>query len=353
MSERANYFKIGLFVLAASTLVVAGIIILGAAALFQDEILVETYFQETVQGLDIGSPVKFRGVQIGRVETMTTVRKEYDTEHRYVLVRMALLPETFMPRQEIVSTDVIKAEVEHGLRVRLGFQGVTGAAYIEADYLDPLRYPPLAIDWQPQHPYIPASPSLINRIGDAVDGILRNLEAINIQGIAGSLGKTLEMAAQTLEGLDVAELSGQLQGLLKELRQTNQHVDALVQDLDFDPLLQEASATFQQLRRTVEKVDPALQQLLLEATAAAENLRQITDQVGSGEDLAEAAAHLRQAMRRLDQLVAGQQPEIEAAVENLRAISDNLRETSENLRQNPSQVLFGEPPPRRFPGGDK
>lgn len=351
MSERANYFKIGLFVIGAATLIVAGIIILGAAALFQDEIVVETYFQDSVQGLDIGSPVKFRGVQIGQVKTMTTVRKEYDTRHRYVLVRMALLPETFMADREKASAEIIEREVAQGLRVRLGFQGVTGAAYIEADYLDPQRYLPLALDWQPEHPYIPAAPSLITRIGDAVDGILRNLEAINIQGIAGSLSKALEATSRTLEGIDAGELSGQLQGLLVELRQTNRHVDQLVQGIDLDPVLQEASAAFGQLRQTVEKVDPSLQQLLTEATAAAENLRKITAEIESGDDLTEGLAHLRQAMRRLDQLIAGQQPEIETAIENLRATSESLRETGETLRQNPSQVLFGDPPPRRFPGG--
>ena len=65
MSTRANYFKIGLFTLAALALLVGAIIAWGAGAFAADRAIVETYMDESVQGLDMGSPVKFRGVNVG------------------------------------------------------------------------------------------------------------------------------------------------------------------------------------------------------------------------------------------------------------------------------------------------
>ena len=67
MSTRANYFKIGVFVLAGFALLAVALIFLGAGNVFRPRIYLETYVDGTVQGIDLGSPVKFRGVQIGRI----------------------------------------------------------------------------------------------------------------------------------------------------------------------------------------------------------------------------------------------------------------------------------------------
>ena len=67
MSEKPGYFRIGLFILIALAILVAGLVALGAGAFLRQRIYIETYVNASVQGIDIGSPVKFRGVQIGRV----------------------------------------------------------------------------------------------------------------------------------------------------------------------------------------------------------------------------------------------------------------------------------------------
>src|SRR5512145_1750508 len=90
-----SYFKIGLFVVSAVAIAVVGVVALGVGTVFRKQVLVETYIDESVQGLDIGSPVKFRGVQVGEVETITLTSVEYPTRRRYVLVRMGLDPAMF------------------------------------------------------------------------------------------------------------------------------------------------------------------------------------------------------------------------------------------------------------------
>ncbi len=49
-------------------LLLVGLVIFGGGRFFQDEIILETYFDSSVQGLDIGSPFKYRGVTIGEVK---------------------------------------------------------------------------------------------------------------------------------------------------------------------------------------------------------------------------------------------------------------------------------------------
>ena len=67
MDDRTNYFKIGLFIISATVLATLTITILGGGTVFQKTMTVETYFEESVQGLDAGSPVNFRGVKIGKI----------------------------------------------------------------------------------------------------------------------------------------------------------------------------------------------------------------------------------------------------------------------------------------------
>ena len=93
--EKLSYFKIGLFVIAAVVIGVIGVVVLGAGTIFRKEALVETYIDESVQGLDIGSPVKFRGVPVGNVERITLTSAEYPTTRQYVLVRMSISSEIF------------------------------------------------------------------------------------------------------------------------------------------------------------------------------------------------------------------------------------------------------------------
>ncbi len=70
MSAQANFFKIGLFVIGATIALVFLLVMLGAGRIFQSKILMETYFNESVQGLEVGSKVKYRGVIVGEVKSI-------------------------------------------------------------------------------------------------------------------------------------------------------------------------------------------------------------------------------------------------------------------------------------------
>lgn len=62
MSAQANYFKLGIFVIVAVTLLCAGVVVLGGAKLFERTFVIETYMTESVEGIAKGSAVKYRGI---------------------------------------------------------------------------------------------------------------------------------------------------------------------------------------------------------------------------------------------------------------------------------------------------
>src|SRR5258708_15365338 len=98
MSAQANFFKIGIFVIGATIALVFLLVMLGAGKLFQSKIVIETYFNESVQGLDLGSKVKYRGVIVGEVKSIGFTYTRYQQDKpmserlRYVMVEATILP---------------------------------------------------------------------------------------------------------------------------------------------------------------------------------------------------------------------------------------------------------------------
>jgi phospholipid/cholesterol/gamma-HCH transport system substrate-binding protein len=351
MSAQANYFKIGLFVVIALAIGVVSILVLGAGSFFQKKVLIETYFVESVQGLEVGAPLKFRGVPVGKTVEITLVGKEYATDRQYVLIRAALFPDMFRITCPPPSGPDVNKQVEKGLRVRLSFQGLTGTAHLEMDYMNPKRYPPLQIEWKPKYCYIPSAPSTIQRLSVAVDKILKNLESLDFKTIAMNLNTSLTDLSHTLSQANLGKISGQAQALLSELRETNRQVADLLKNPKIKSLLPDAAATMAAARRILQNTEEPMSKLLDAFKKVSAGMEMLSTQLDSiTHDTTDSAAHLKMILRRVDNLISDQQPDIEAAVENIRRISDNLREITENARKYPSQVLFGEPPPHSKTG---
>ncbi|MGA8179801.1 MAG: MlaD family protein [Desulfobacterales bacterium] len=354
MSAQANYFKIGLFVVIASVIGVVSILVLGAGSFFQKKVLIETYFVESVQGLEVGAPLKFRGVPVGKTTEITLVGKEYPTDRQYVLIRAALFPDMFRITCPPPNETNLSTQVEKGLRIRLSFQGLTGAAHLEMDYMNPTRYPPLKFNWKPKYCYIPSAPSTIQRLSVAVNKILRNLESLDFKTIAMNLNTSLTDLSRTLSQANLGKVSGQAQALLSELRETNRQVADLLKNPKIKSLLPDAAATMAAARRILEDTEKPMSKLLGAFKKVSSSLETLSTQLNSiTHDTTDSAAHLKRILRQVDSLISDQQPDIEAAIENIRRISENLRSITENARKYPSQVLFGEPPPHSKTGERK
>jgi phospholipid/cholesterol/gamma-HCH transport system substrate-binding protein len=351
MSAKANYFKIGLFVVAASVIGVVSIIVLGGESFLQKKVLVETYFVESVQGLEEGAPLKFRGVRIGKVSEITLVGKEYSTEHQYVLIRATLFPDTFRFMCTTENGSDLNKEIEKGLRIQLSFQGLTGTAHLEMDYMDPRHNPPLKIEWKPRYCYIPSASSTIRRLSDAVDKILRNFESIDLKNIGENFNTSLKELSRALSQANLGKIGERAETLLSELRETNRRVADLLKDPKIDALLPDAAATMAAARRIMEDTEKPMLKLLdafKKVTAGVEKLSTQLDAITN--DTTESVVHLKRILRQLDSFISEEQPDIETAVENIRRISENLKEITENAKKYPSQVLFGEPPPHSKTG---
>jgi phospholipid/cholesterol/gamma-HCH transport system substrate-binding protein/paraquat-inducible protein B len=341
-----SYFKIGLFVISATVIGVIGVVVLGVGTLLQKKNFIETYIDESVQGLDVGSAVKFRGVLVGKVEQITLTSAEYSTRRRYVLVRAGLTSTMFQDALPDAAGPGFAAEIAKGLRVRLAAQGLTGTAYLEVDYLDPARHPPLTIDWEPRYPYVPSGQSRITQLAESVDRILRNIEEINLQRLTQGIEKSLSTITRVAESANLEKIGQQTTLLLAEIRETNRQLSDVVGGTDLKNAIKDAAAAAVVARQILERIDEPLTQLVADLPKTSEGINRLVGRLDSvAADLPETGVQLRQTLQRVNRLLAGQQRDIEKTVQNLRAISENMKELTDNSRRYPSQILFGAPPP--------
>ena len=344
--EKLSYFKIGLFVISATVIGVIGVVVLGVGTVLKKNALVETYIDESVQGLDVGSPVKFRGVPVGRVEQISLTSAEYSTRRQYVLVRVSISSNMLQFPLNDPKSPVLKRELDRGFRIRLAQQGLTGVAYLETDYLDPERNPPLEIDWQPAHPYIPSTRSRITQLSEAVERIVRNIGDINISRLSESVEKSLAAMTKLADSANLEKIGGQANALLAEVRTTNRQMNELIGSPELKSGIADAAAAAGKARQLVERAEKPIERMLIDLPQASASLNRMVTRLDSvTNDLPETSAQVRQTLQRLNRLIATQQRELERTTENLRVVSENIKEITENSKKYPSQTLFGAPPP--------
>jgi hypothetical protein len=310
MNSKANHFKIGAFVLGSVVLVIAGMVAIGTRTFHKDVIWMETYINESVQGLNEGSALMHRGVAIGRIERITFVPLEYPMEpnspwfeqySRYVMVLMSV-ERSKMPGISGGPTAfraMMAREIQNGLRLKLTYQGITGLLTLETDYVDPIRNPALSVPWEPHTLYVPSAPSVVTNFTRAVDSVFQRLEKLDIEGLSERMARALDSIDRAANEVKLGDVRQAVVTLAEDLRQTNRQIQQALSSQTPPP-------------GTVPRA-----------------VQQFTD-----------------ALARIEQLVARHEVDIEKIMVDLRTVAANLRDLSESLKNDPAKILLSGQPSR-------
>lgn len=380
MSGRMNAFKLGLFLIIGSALFVLMVVVLGAGSFFKRVYHLETYLNESVNGLEVGSPVKYRGVKVGTVSSIGFVADKYadffNTKYRYVLVECEIESRQFsnIPKEELARA--LRDEIERGLRVRPISQGLTGQLYLGIDYVDPKTNPPLAISWEPHYLYIPAAPSTLSKVEEAVTRLSDTLGALNKQDLEAIIDDVKAITAslsQFVKGGDKQGVGKMLARNMEELGKAIDRINELLAKPEFDSFISNASRAAKGVDRIVESAGDNILAIAASMREASENIQRTSKALektlaspemqasmaglgktlknvnSSADDIRAAAARLHSLLGRVNALVAGQQANIEGIVEDTRGVLENLRELSGEAKRNPSGMIFGQPPAKVNP----
>jgi phospholipid/cholesterol/gamma-HCH transport system substrate-binding protein len=318
MEEGKRYARLGAFVVVSLSILATGLFILGGRQLFQPTFMFETYFDQSVAGLDVGAPVRFRGVPLGHVAAILTSAATYeqsvplDKRREYIVVRVVVNiseQEAAQMRREASSM------ATRGLRAQTQLAGITGQQYLALDFLDPQKYPPLPFDWTPRYLYLPSAPSSAGEIIAKAQSFLASLNEADIKTLGQNLNKLIRDLDTKLAEIPVTDLASHLQVALKSANGTLLRMDRLLADSS--------------LKQTVDNV-----------ADISGRLRQMTD---DGE-LDRLVKDLDDASERLDALVGDNQHDVRETVEDLRTTAANLRALSESVKRYPAGMLLGGPP---------
>ncbi|WP_147821998.1 MlaD family protein [Salidesulfovibrio onnuriiensis] len=377
--RQSDYFKLGVFVILGTAMILVVILVLGVGDYFKETYTMETYIDESVNGLEVGSPVKLKGVQVGSVAEISFVSRYYDESYRYVYVRCELDAKKFHTetREELAS--VIEQDVKKGLRAQPTSLGLTGQLFLNLDYVNPKTNTPLKISWQPQHIYVPSAPSTLSRLEQAVASVgdfLSGLKKEDIETIVADVKAITQGIRNLMKKTDMKELGKTLIANLNETHRLLARVNELLKDPATERIIPDASGVIASARRILESSEADMVEGIADAREAMASLKHATSTIeqavsspemkknldGMSQTLAnvnQASEELRAAVRKLhavlartNNLVAGQQINIEAIMSDTRLLIQNLKELSEDAKRYPSGVIFGEPPAKVEPGAE-
>jgi phospholipid/cholesterol/gamma-HCH transport system substrate-binding protein len=310
-----GHWKLGLFVVTGLGLGLTTVALLGARSLRHEVGLYVSWFDESVQGLDVGSPIKFRGVTLG-----TVAKIQVAPDHRHVEVESALgVEELARLGLDIAETPVPlgtprKLVMAPDLRLQLASAGLTGVKFLQLDFFDERAYPPPVLPFAVPENYIPTAPSMFKNlensltsvvsrlpeVTDQVSAALREIEimtrALNAEHIPARVVASLDAfdravgsAEHLLKRVDSAKLSQTTIRALQAVQETLHNLDALVARVDRpDGLLSRAEQTTRRLGDTLQGADAVGDQLidtLRAAELAARSLRLLTQALEAEPDM--------------------------------------------------------------------
>ena len=225
-------FKLGLFIVFAAVVFFVGLLILGSLDRFKEKAYITTLVSESVQGLSVGSAVKYQGVPIGSVREImiypsgNVIRIDMEINiSKFKMQEPGHAPAT-------VSVDEfeegIARAVDRGLRCRLELEGITGGKYVELQF-DKEAPPPeisaeqFALDCT----YVPSLPSLISDLRGSITSILAKLESIDYKGISERAEATLDSINERLQSPKFDETLDNINAMVASARQSIDNLEKL------------------------------------------------------------------------------------------------------------------------------
>jgi paraquat-inducible protein B len=332
MSKPANKTMIGAFVVVAVALAVAAVVLFGSGKFFRKTEPWLTFFQGSVKGLNVGSPVVFRGVQIGQV---TDIIVGFDPTKLEVLIPVLLEidPEKFKdigPREERSDLSMHEALISRGLRAQLQIQSlVTGQLLINLDFYPDTPAKLIGMDrfkdkmkfedrWE-----IPSVPTPLQELEKA-------LSELNIKEITEDIKKAMNGIAKLASSPDVHEGIGILKNTLLAVQKLARNLDSKIEPLatGIDQTLVEARAGIGDARKLMNEQGPALVSKIEKAAESATTaLVQANTTLKTIENLSEEGTQLRY--------------EVSAALTEIAAASRSVRVLADFIEQHPDAILRG------------
>jgi paraquat-inducible protein B len=299
MKFEANPKIVGAFVLGAVVLVVIVFVVFGSARLFSEKYSYVVYFRGSVNGLQVGSPVKLEGVQVGYVTNITPVFDRNGMLYVEVIVEnyTDVIKGIGINLQKMSHQERLDFLVQRGLRAQLSVESlVLGQLYVKLDFFP--GTPVVRTGFNKKYLEIPATPTPREEIEQTLTRTLNEISTIPFKEISGKL-------LSALSGVDTLVKSSDLKESIIALKNTMDQAETML--TDFNVRSGQMMASVQQSARQMDST----------------------------------LADLSVFIKKMDQFTGQNRYELYSAIRELSLAARSFRNLAEYLEQHPNDLIFG------------
>jgi paraquat-inducible protein B len=330
MSYRANPKLIGAFVLGAIALAAVALGVLGSGKLFRRSIRFVLYFPSSVEGLNTGAPVKFKGVEVGRVTGILLNLDRPEASDAQIPVFIDLDMDKVIKKggpPDLEDPAVVAGFIDRGLRAELESQSLlTGQLFIELDF-----HPEIPAHFVQAAGYryreLPTIPNTLDRAGVAAEDLLDQLRRANLPALVHSAVRAMDSVHDLVESPAVKT---DLAAVAVTLRHADQAIASLDQtagrlERQFEPLAASLTGASEQTRQTVARAEAAV----VHADAAMGQLQSTLEAVRAQVEPGSPISH-----------------ELLRTLAETAAAARSVHQLADYLQLNPSSLVLGRPKAR-------
>jgi paraquat-inducible protein B len=344
---------IGIFVIGAIILIVTGLIFFGPGGLFTETKRYVIYFESSVKGLNVGSPVRFRGVRIGQVKDISIRVRPSDLEF-HIPVVIELDPKKIRSegsdlglfdtlRTSVQAEDPIIPLIAEGLRAQLQLDSlVTGLLFVNLDMIP--SSPIFRVDLPSDYPQIPA-------ISSSLAELTKTFEELPWQQLVDKL-------LQSADGVQRLFNSPQLHNAVEQLETTTSLLNKLLLEMNtsIPALMGRAEASLNRSQTTLTAIDvnidaafKDIQQTLEAARLTLATIEQRVDPLATAFDrgmdaFTEASDKVTAAMGQVESLTADDSlllQQFSITMQELNHTLRSLRTLTDEIERDPQIILRG------------
>jgi paraquat-inducible protein B len=335
MSKKASPTVIGAFTLVGLIIAAAAVVLLGAGKLFKRTHNILLYFYKSANGLQVGSDVRFGGVRIGKVESISVlIDRQENRKIIPVVVELGERELGLISTEEGGGIDFSTAEgvnkaVSQGLRAGMVQQSLlTGQLYIEFDIVPGTP----GFIYKPQtDPPFPVVPTIGTEMDALISGIsdgIKKFNALDLESVSRELREVLVSAKNQLAELKVKDINENILAITGDLRKFtgNDKLGLALEHLD---------AAILQIDGLATKANKGIDPLLVEINEAIAK----TDA---------GIARIEEAANSITQLSSPRSPvllRLQNVLQETERASRALKELSNDLKRNPKSLISGKATP--------
>ena len=302
MARRASTFMIGLFVTIGIIIGVSIIVWIGASQYFEKGTMYVTYFDESVQGLQRVSSVKYRGVEVGRI------------------VKISVAPDNKLI--EVVMKINLKDDLARNTVTQLKAVGITGIVFVELDQQHPeaMKLSP-QISFATEYPVIPSRPSETKQILSGIYEVIDKINNVDFHGISDKIKTAAQSADDLFAGAQTKRIVSNLESSTTALDKSMKRLEKIIADGNLGGAIAEARQSLTEARSLLSALNNEVKDIRLKDTAAKAN----------------------QVMDTLGRTARTSAVDIQTSTESLRRASESLERLLERIEANPSDLFFSRP----------